>query len=173
MKESYEQTRALPFGIVWRKGLYFTAFFAITLILPFLIHSQWITGPLVNALLILTAVLVGPMEAVLLGIVPSTAAMTSGLLPIPLAPMVPFIILSNAIFVAGFYYLGKHKKWMGVIGGAALKYTFLFLTVQFLAEKVIQSELMAKVAIMMSWPQFATALIGGFIALGIVKMMKK
>lgn len=167
------QTKTLSFSSMWNKVFIFGILFLIALIVPLFIHSQWITGPLINALLILTCVLVGPMEAMLLGIIPSTAAMTSGLLPLPLAPMVPFIILSNAIFIAGFHYMGKSKKWMGVIGGAALKYAFLFLTVQFLAGKVLQSELMAKVAVIMSWPQFATALIGGFIALGIIKVLKK
>jgi riboflavin transporter len=69
------------------------------------IHSQWITGPIVNAALILSVFLVGVRGAVLIGLLPSTIALGVGLLPAPLAAMVPFIIISNIIlvFVISFF----------------------------------------------------------------------
>ena len=55
-----------------------------------------------NAVLIIAAVLLSPFEAVLIGLVPSAVALSSGLLPLALAPMVPFIMIGNAILVGVF-----------------------------------------------------------------------
>ena len=52
------------------KVIIFAFFLAISIILPAFIHVQWITGPIINAALLLAAVLIGPMEAVLLGLMP-------------------------------------------------------------------------------------------------------
>lgn len=142
-------------------------------IVPAFIHNQWLTGPFVNALLILTCVLVGPMEAVILGLIPSTVALSSGLLPLPLAPMIPFIVISNAIFVAVFHYLNKKSFGLGVIAGAFLKYVFLFAFATLLAQQFFNATLLPKVVGIMSWPQFATALIGGIFAYGILKFLKQ
>jgi len=58
-----------------------------------LINIQWITGPIVNATILIAAATTGGVGAMLVGMVPSTIALAVGLLPSPLAPMVPFIIL--------------------------------------------------------------------------------
>ena len=151
--------------------------FAISLglltIVPGFIHSQWITGSMVNAVLLISAVLIGSMEAVLLGLFPSTVALSSGLLPINLAPMVPFIMISNAILIAVFHYTYK-KNIFGAIGiSALLKFAFLHFSVTLIMSKLLPSQLTASLAVMMSWPQFATALIGGAVAYGILKFRKR
>lgn len=142
-------------------------------VVPAFVHEQWLTGPFVNAILIITCVLVGPMEAVFLGLVPSTVALSSGLLPLPLAPMIPFIMISNAIFVAVFHYLSKKSFSLGVLIGALLKFLFLYFFVTFLATTLLSATLLPKVAIIMSWPQFATALLGGIFAFAVLKFLKK
>lgn len=147
------------------------AFFIV--IVPAFMHNQWLTGPFVNALLILTCVLVGPMEAMFLGLIPSTIALSNGLLPLPLAPMLPFIMLSNAIFVVFFHYLNKKNFGLAIVLGAFLKYLFLFGFAIFLAQNFFADTLLPKVVEMMSWSQFATALIGGLFAYGVLKFLKK
>ncbi len=142
-------------------------------IVPTVVHNQWMTGPFINALLFLGCVLIGPMEAVVLGLVPSTVALSSGLLPLPLAPMIPFIMISNAILVAVFYYVNKMNFAVAVLISAFLKFLFLYSFSTFLAQNLLADTLLPKVAIMMSWPQFATALIGGIFAFAVLKFLKK
>ncbi|MCK4744693.1 iron hydrogenase [Candidatus Parcubacteria bacterium] len=139
-------------------------------ILPFYIHTQWITGPLINAILILTLMSVGIRSALIVCLIPSLIAMSSGLLPAILAPIVPFIMIANTILVLTIDWFDRCVKdktkayWSGLFIGASLKFFFLYISVSFISKLLIKQELAVKVARMMSWPQFATAVIGGIIA---------
>lgn len=151
---------------------------AVVIIFPFYIHIQWITGPLVNAILILTLMSVGIRSALILCLIPSLIAMSSGLLPAILAPVVPFIMIANTILILTidwFYRCSKDKVkgyWYGLFVGAALKFFFLYASISFISKLLIKQELAIKVAQMMSWPQFATAVIGGLIAWMILRNIK-
>jgi len=151
----------------------------IAIFLPFFIHLQWITGPIVNAILIITLFLVGIRSAMVLAFVPSLMALSGGLLPAVLAPAVPFIMISNIIFILTVDYIYHNFKdenkgyWLGIVVGAGLKFIFLILSVNFIAKLLIKQELVVKVAQMMSWSQFATAVLGGMIAWAILKWLKR
>lgn len=138
--------------------------------LPFFIHLQWVTGPIINAVLILALILVGIRGALMIALIPSVIALSSGLLPAVLAPMVPFIMLGNAILVVSVDWFYRNIKntqsgyWIGVGAGAVLKFLFLFLSVDLISRLLLKQELAVKVAQMMSWPQLATALAGGVLA---------
>jgi len=148
-------------------------------VLPFLIHIQWFTGPIINAILILTLFLVGIRSAFVVCLVPSLMALSGGLLPAILAPVVPFIMISNVIFVLTIDYFYNNIKdikksyWIGVVVGAFLKFIFLLISVEFIKNLLIKQELAVKVAQIMSWPQFATAIAGGMIAFVVLKFLKK
>lgn len=139
---------------------------------PAIIHTQWLTGPLVNSILILTAALVGPWAAIAVGVVPSGMALAAGLLPAALATTIPFIVIGNALFVAGFWTFRKNPL-LGVGIGAAVKFIFLAASSQWILNLLLADPFAQKVAIMLSWPQLYTALIGGVIALGILKIARK
>jgi hypothetical protein len=143
------------------------------MIIPSFIHSQWITGPIVNATLIIATVIIGPMEAILLGLMPSTFALATGLLPLPLAPMVPFIMIGNAVLVVIFHYSRGQNFAIRLGISALLKFAFLHFSVVFIMSALLQNEIVSKLAIMMSWPQFVTAIIGGVIAYPIIKLKTK
>lgn len=160
-------------GFVQEKVFVFSILTLFIGVVPAFIHNQWLTGPFVNALLILACVLVGPMEAVVLGLFPSTVALSSGLLPLPLAPMIPFIMISNALFVATFYYINKKNFFLAVLVSAFLKFLFLLSFSTFLAQNLFAETFLSKVAILMSWPQLATALLGGVFAYAVLKFLKK
>lgn len=151
----------------------------VALFLPFFIHLQWISGPIVNAILILILFLVGIRSAMVVALVPSLMALAGGLLPAVLAPAVPFIMISNALFVLiidWFYNKIKDSNKgysLGIILAAAVKFVFLFFSVSYISHLLIKQELAVKVAEMMSWPQFATAIIGGMIAWVILKWLKR
>lgn len=152
---------------------------SVAIILPFLVHIQWLTGPIVNAALILALFLTGIRSALLLCLIPSMMALSGGLLPSILAPVVPFIMLSNTIFVLLIdYFYDKTKSenigyWVGVLVAASAKFLFLFLSINVISGLLIKQELAVKVVQMMSWPQFFTAIAGGIIAWAFLKGLKK
>jgi hypothetical protein len=157
----------------------FVVLSGLAIFLPFFLHLQLVTGPIINAILIITLFLVGIRSAMVLALVPSLMALSGGLLPPILAPAVPFIMISNMIFVLTVDYIYQYFKdenkgyWLGIVAGAGLKFIFLLLSVNFISELLIKQELAVKVAQMMSWPQFATAVAGGLIAWVVLKWMKR
>jgi len=142
----------------------------VATLLPFYVHTQWLTGPIINAVLILTLFLVGIRAALILCLVPSMVALGSGLLPAILAPIVPFIMMGNALLVLAvdwFYnnLLDSNRGYfLGLFTGALIKFLFLYSSVIIISRLLIKQELALKVAQIMSWPQLATAVIGGVIA---------
>jgi hypothetical protein len=151
----------------------------IATIVPFFIHIQWLTGPMVNALLIIALLLIGIRSAFLLCLVPSMMALAGGLLPPVLAPVVPFIMISNVLFVFTVDYFYKNAKdpiagyWIGVAMGAGVKYLFLFFNTGLMMNLVLKKDLAGAIAMMMSWTQLATALAGGVIAFAVLKFLKR
>jgi hypothetical protein len=152
------------------------ALMALGLLIPNLGMPQWLTGPLVNALLILTVLWLGVTQAILVGLVTPLAAALSGVLPLPLLVMIPFIALSNAVFVSVFGSLRSTNRWTALVAGAVAKSALLFVAVTVLVARPLslivagqtQAVLVpAAIANMMTWPQLLTALAGGSIAFGI------
>jgi len=155
------------------KVVIFAILLAVSIALPALIHIQWVTGPIINAALLLAVVLIGPMEAILLGLMPSTVALATGLLPLPMAPMVPFIMIGNAVLIVCFHYL-KGQNYILRLGlSALLKFAFLHLSVVFVMSRFLENPLVSKLMVMMSWPQFFTAVIGGIIIYPIISSIVK
>ena len=150
----------------------FVALLSIATIAP-LFHQQWLTGPIVNAMFLIAVVLLGSQNAILLALLPSTIALGVGLLPAILAPMIPFIIISNVIFILGFHYLRERNFWLGIVVGSVLKFVFLWSTSFIVISLLLKKELATNVSAIMSWPQLATALIGGLLAYIFLKKIKK
>jgi len=159
-----EQGKALTinkekiFSLVW-----FITLLVITIAAP-LMHNQAITGPLVNAILFIAVLVLGTKNAIFVGIIPSIVALSVGTLPGPLAPMVPFIMVSNVILIAVFGWLKNKNYWLGVFTASALKFIFLFSTSSVVINLFFEKELSSQIVAMMSWPQFITAFGGGIIA---------
>ncbi|MCD6452757.1 MAG: iron hydrogenase [Dehalococcoidales bacterium] len=138
-----------------------------------LIGNQFITGPIVNATLIVATVLLGMKYGILVGLVPSTIAMASGLLPPILAPQIPFIMVGNAILVITFGYLRQKNYWLGLVTGSVLKFAFLYGTCKLISNLFVNQQVATNIAQMMSWPQLVTALVGGVLAYGFLRGTKK
>lgn len=157
----------------------FLILIGIASFLPFFIHLQWLTGPIVNAILVLILFLSGIRYAVIAACVPSIMAIAGGLLPLLMLPIIPFIIISNILFIYTikiFYdkIIDENKGyWSGVVAGAGAKYIFLFLSSLTLTKFFIKSPLAGKIITMMNWPQFITALTGGIIAWFFLKWLKR
>jgi hypothetical protein len=147
--------------------------------LPFVIHLQWITGPVVNAILIISLFLLGIRSAMLISLIPSLMALSGGLLPVILAPVVPFIMISNVLFVLAIDNIYARVRqdergyWSGIAVGAVIKFLFLWLSVDLIQGLLLKESLVMKVAQMMSWTQLATALTGGLLAYAALKWLKR
>jgi hypothetical protein len=143
---------------------------------------QALTGPLVNAMLLLMVLSNGVSQAILVGMVTPLGAALSGVLPLPLWVMIPFIALGNTIFVSLFGALHVKNRWLALSIAALAKFAWLYALVSLLAARPLHLLIggaTQAVAIppalttMMSWPQLATALAGGLIAFSIEGIAKR
>ncbi len=156
---------------------YFTVLLGISIVAP-LFHFQPITGPIVNACLFIATALLDTQAGIMLGLLPSLIALSVGTLPAPLAPMIPFIMVSNAIMVVTFAWCQTSVRHMsdtvkfgvGIVLASVLKFLFLFSTSYIVIHLIAQKPIAQKAAQMMSWPQLATALLGGLIAFAFLRV---
>ena len=156
-----------------RAKMYEWAIFAVFISsIPLVLHQQWITGPIVNAILVAATFRLGAGKALTLAILPSAAALAAGTLPFVLAPTLPVIILGNMLLIAGVHVL-QTKPILGVILGAGVKFIWLTIASQWILQFFLPEKFLGNIATMLSWPQLATALLGGAIALGILHIWKK
>ncbi len=128
-----------------------------------LIHNQSITGTIVNAVLYISTILLGPEMAILTGLFPSIIALSVGLLPPALAPIIPFIIISNIILVLTFNFLKEKSYWTGVLVASGLKFLFLFSVSSIFTNFVFKKNFL-NIAATMQLPQLLTAISGGVVA---------
>ena len=140
---------------------------------PIFIKQQLITGTIVNAALIIGTVALSTRDGLLIGLMPSSIALVAGLISPVLAPMVPFIIVGNAILVLTLAYFRKFNFWVGVGVAALLKFAFLYSTSSVVTGLMVNKTVAPAVAQMMSWPQLFTALSGGLVAFGYLKLTGK
>jgi riboflavin transporter len=168
MTKSQELVRTFPLN----KTFEWIVFAILIGAAPLILHEQWITGPFVNALLVATFFRLGITQALILAAIPSATALAVGTLPIVLAPTIPCIILGNILFVSSLRVL-QTKPLFGVLLGAIVKFIWLTISSQWILQFFLPEAILGRVATMLSWPQLATALIGGYFALGVLKLVKR
>lgn len=147
---------------------------AITMSFELIGLPQPVTGPLVNLMLILTTLVTNVYGGIALGTITPLIALLRGQLPALLAPFVPFIIVGNILLVLFFalLYRGSNrpawqnwKGWLGIIFAATAKFLWLFVSARFLLQALVAKSLPEKIIGLMTFPQLATALLGGGLAL--------
>ena len=151
---------------------------ALIVVAPYF-QNQLITGSIVNALLFISVVILGLESALLLCFLPSVISLFTGLLSFALAPMIPFIIMGNMILVFVFNkfrnpstLLRASNFWQASVLAAFLKFAFIWTAGMILANSILHG-ILKPVMIMISWPQFATAIAGSCIAYLFLKLIKK
>ncbi len=140
---------------------------AIALVFQMGGFPQFITGPLINTVLYLAAMIVGWQGGMLIGIFTPVIASIRGILPPPLTPLIPFIALGNSILVILFFWLQSKNKIAGIIIASLVKFLLLASAVKLVVQ------VPPAIAQMMSLPQLITALAGGAIALVLARFFKK
>lgn len=169
------QTRVNTFAkaktneLTWTTGL-----ILIACLVPRFSHNQLVTGSIVNATLFLATMILCNRNAILIGTIPSIVALSAGTLPLILAPIVPFIFISNALLIVTYNYFEKLGCLNAVVLASIFKYLFLSTISYFVIHFVVKNQAAYKVtASMMSWIQLLTAIIGGVIAISIYKFIQK
>jgi len=169
--------RALGRNSSWIQAVRLGMLIALGLLIPRLGLPQPITGPLVNALLILAAEMMGVGPAMFVGMVTPLSALLNGVLPLPLMVMVPFIALGNMTLMGLYGALHTRSRWLALGLAAAAKFACLYAAVEWMIARPLTVAIgtapqavtiPAALAQMMQWPQLATALVGGAIAFAIL-----
>lgn len=138
-------------------------------------NNNFIVGPLVNACLIIATASVGLWSGSLIAVIaPFGAVLTGAAIPLP---FIPFIAIGNFLLVLLFHLI-KKNYYLGILIGAIAKSGFLFATVYFFLH-MFKATLNIKPAVVtmmyttFSWPQLITALLGGAIALAVIKSLNR
>jgi len=157
------QVRLIVFGLI----------LALAVLAPVVFkHSQFITGPIVNALIILATYLLGPFYGIAVSLIPSGIALAAGLLPFILWPMVGFIILGNIILSLTFNALYHKNYWLAATSAAILKFIWLYSTAYLILKLWLKLNLAQAISNMMGINQLFTALLGGLLAYLALKAFK-
>ncbi|MDW7649722.1 MAG: ECF transporter S component [Bacillota bacterium] len=134
---------------------------ALTIAVQYLGFPPPLMGPLVNFMLAVSAVLVGPAAGVFIGSVTPWIALLIGILPVPLAPAVPFIMVGNAVYCLLIGILAKNLVFrsIGVVLGSLAKYAVISGAAAYVLT------LPSALAQALLLPQLVNALLGGLVAL--------
>ncbi|MDK2856601.1 MAG: hypothetical protein PWQ86_1814 [Bacillota bacterium] len=133
--------------------------------------SVFVVGSLVNAALVVAAGVVGIGGGVIISVVAPVVAFLQGHLP-PVPPMIPIVAAGNAAIVVGFALFRKKNPYLGVAVGAVVKAAFLYLAVRLLFTLItLKPPIIKALSFSFSWPQLVTALIGGVLAVEVLKLL--
>ena len=171
MQEEQEKVISVNWRLVAIKTFQLSIFVALAVAAPYF-GNQLITGTVVNALLFISVIYLGLESAFILCLVPSLISIYTGLLPLVLAPMIPFIMTGNALLVLVFSKFRAKGFWFGAIPAALVKYVFIWSVGMLLANSVLQG-VASKLVLMISWPQLVTSLSGACLAYLFLKTIKK
>lgn len=138
---------------------------ALTVAFQGLKLGQFITGPLVNAVLYISTSTVGMLSGVVIGAVTPWVALLVGILKPALAPVVPFIMLGNALLAIVFSLVRPINRYLAIVVASITKFCILYGATKFLLS------LKPPIAQAMQFPQLITAVIGGILAIIVLSVL--
>ncbi len=149
--------------------------------------GQLVTGSFVNTVLAITVLLAGRSSGITVALISPVLAYLLGIAPQLLT--VPAIMAGNTVFVILLSVLaGKDsrniiRQVIAWVCAAAAKFAVLYSIVvwlfcgvladRLLSSGILKAPMLNKLPAMFAWPQLATALIGGGVALLIVPILRK
>jgi hypothetical protein len=133
--------------------------------------STLIVGSLVNACLLIALETTGFYAAMTIAVVAPVVACFQQLLPLPLL-IIP-VALANIIYTGLFKSGTVWGKWQGIALAALGKTIFLYCSFTWLLTFIHINPKMAVLLLgVMSWPQLFTGIVGGIIAVAVVKRLR-
>jgi hypothetical protein len=146
---------------------------------------QFVTGSVVNLILFVSALAIGPLGGLIIGIVSPFLALTVGVAP-PLFPMVPFIAAGNAVQVLTVSLARKSAGGgglrtflltaAGLAGASIAKAVTLWIGVTKIVLSLVPdvpAPMAGTITAMFTWPPLITALIGSALTLAVMPLIKK
>ncbi len=149
--------------------------------------GQIITGSCVNAVLAITALVVGYSSGITVAVISPVVAFLLGIAENVVT--VPAIMAGNVVFVIMLRALaGESAKpiWrqpLAVVVAAAVKFLALYLLVtkvicgllsqELMSQGLLKAPMLTKLPVAFTWPQLITALIGGSLAMVITPRLRK
>lgn len=132
-----------------------------------------VVGPLVNMTLLIAAAVVGSTSAILIGCLTPLMAFVLGVSSF--VPVIPFIMVGNAIWILVFNGIRKHVKTYGDIIGmlvaAVAKFGFLAISIRYIVTLFVDT-IKPPVVVLFTFPQLTSALIGGTLAIIITHYLR-
>jgi ABC-type Co2+ transport system permease subunit len=181
----YEYVKKLYYDNIYNlknieENLQMVFYSVIAFFIPFVLgHPQILVGTIVNALLILGATYLRGHKLLPIILLPSIGVITAGVIfgnyTIYLLYMMPLIWIGNALYVYVYKHFnmkGKKLKnnFIGLGVASIIKTVFLFSFAFLLVQLSI---LPAMFLTVMGLFQLATAIMGGILAIGIVKARER
>jgi hypothetical protein len=156
-----------------------------------MLGNTLVTGSVVNLLLVISFLTCGPATGFTVAIISPVCASLVGVGP-AFPPLIPFIALGNAVFIAVWYLVGLLNKsdktggrskamkllvnYSTAIAAALIKFLTLYAGIVKIAMPYIldlNEKQSAVLSFSFSYPQIITATIGGALALSVVPPVKK
>jgi hypothetical protein len=144
---------------------------ALTLVIQSLKMPQFVTGPAVNAMLLLSVIFVSTASGIFIGLLTPLIAYLVGIMPF--GPAVPFIMAGNLIYVALFGFFRSKQEYIALIGAAIGKYAVLSASVYYIIPLVIGGALKPPLVLALTSTQLITALVGGIAAIFVSRLLAK
>ena len=147
--------------------------------------SVYITGPIVNAILIIALLVVGLWSAVVISVIaPITSYFITGapIIMVTRFTMWPVIMIGNILLVLGIYYgekliSGKKGSYIGMAVGSVIKAAFMWIMTSFVLFPIfggaLPEQAIAAAKVTFSVTQLITAIIGCVLAVVIMVPLKK
>ncbi|NLK38778.1 MAG: ECF transporter S component [Clostridiales bacterium] len=143
--------------------------------------SQFVTGSLVNLILITSVMISGPASGLTVAFLSPVLAKLVGIGP-PVWILIPFIMAGNMTLVIIWYLIGKRRvadrylmRIVALVTAAVCKFLVLYLGIVKLAVPLLANlppKMATAVTASFSWPQLVTALIGGAVAYVILPVIE-
>ncbi len=151
-------------------SIQFFALLSLSVIAPF-IGNQFITGIIVNSILLISTIVLGLRAGILISIFPSLIAFVLGTLPMFFGPIIPFIIFSNILLVIIFNYYNGNNYWTRSFLAGLVKFVFLYLSNFFIFNLILKKEIAHGLSNVMGVNQLVTVLGGIILTFFIIKFL--
>ena len=134
--------------------------------------AQPAVGPLVNMTLLMAVMVVGPAPAVVIGCITPLMAFLLGIMPLPI--LVPVVMLGNTALILVYTLMAnrltKGLPLLSVMAGATVKFLVMASLIRLTAH-FFMPNMPPRLVHAFSLPQLFTALLGGVMALLILRCL--
>lgn len=138
--------------------------------------NSFVVGPLVNACILVATAALGIWGGVAISVIApfSSLIFNHAGISLVLLPFAPIIAVGNILLALVFFMFYKKNNIIAVGAGSVLKFAFLWSAiVLFLKITNITGVVANTFSFLFSWPQLITAVVGGIVALLVVKALGK